>query len=163
MPQLNPDTFLAQAVWLAITFVVLYLIIWRAAVPRISQVLRERRERIDGDLEKAAQLKAQAEEVLETYQAALAEGRAEAQSAIRETADRVAQEAEARHAALAEKLRGESEAAEQRIADAKALALKDIAGVAADVAQAAAAKLTGTDVKAAEAEQAVTAVMEERD
>src|SRR3990170_484006 len=51
LPQLNPADFSPQLIWLALTFVVLYLILARVALPRIGEVLDERRERegvVDG-------------------------------------------------------------------------------------------------------------------
>ena len=43
LPQLNPADFAPQLVWLAVTFVVLYLILSRVTLPRIGEVIEERR------------------------------------------------------------------------------------------------------------------------
>ena len=57
MPQLEQiDTYLGQVFWLAVTFALLYLVLWRAALPRITQVLTQRQERMDEDLQKAESL-----------------------------------------------------------------------------------------------------------
>lgn len=45
MPQLNPEFFLTQIVWLAISFTVLYLILWRVALPRVAECWRRGRTR----------------------------------------------------------------------------------------------------------------------
>ena len=60
MPQLDPSTFATQLVWLIITFLILYLILWKSALPRIASILQDRQERIDNDLEKAEKLKKEA-------------------------------------------------------------------------------------------------------
>ena len=62
MPQLDPSSYASQIFWLVVTFVILYLLMWKVALPRVSALLRERQERIDDDLEKASRLKAEAEE-----------------------------------------------------------------------------------------------------
>ena len=113
MPQLEQiDTYLSQVVWLVLTFGILYLILWRSALPRISQVLVTRQERIDGDLRKAAELKTEAETVLAAYEEAAAKARAEAQAILRESADRFAAEAAERNESLTAQLAGEAAAGE---------------------------------------------------
>ncbi|MPY70447.1 MAG: F0F1 ATP synthase subunit B' [Alphaproteobacteria bacterium] len=162
MPQLDPSTFSPQLFWLAITFVALYLIMWRVALPRISDVLQERQERIDDDLQKAEQLKVDADEVLRSYERAMAEGRAKAQQVLHQGAEKIAAESAERHAALGEKVAGQMAEAEARIAAERDAALANVRSVAAEVAAAAATRLTGAEIPAAEAEAAVGASMEER-
>ena len=49
-PPFQKDTFASQLLWLALTFVALYLLMSRIALPRIGTILEARRQRIDGDL-----------------------------------------------------------------------------------------------------------------
>ena len=58
MPQFDPTSFPPQVVWLAIAFVVLYLLMSKLALPRVAEVLQMRADRIQSDLDKAASLKA---------------------------------------------------------------------------------------------------------
>ncbi len=162
MPQLDLSTFLPQLVWLAITFAVLYLLMARVGLPRIGGVLEARRGRIEGDLEKAGQMKAEAEAVIAAYERALAEARAEAQQTLKEASDRLTAEAAERQRQLAAKLAAEATAAERRIGEAKTAALANVREVAVEVARAAAAKLIGIDIEAGRAGAAVDAVLRER-
>ena len=101
MPQFDPATFTPQIFWLLVTFGALFLVLWRVALPKISDALEARQDKIDDDLEKAAALKQEAQGVLEEYEAAAAEGQAKAQALIREAQAAMAREADeaARHAA----------------------------------------------------------------
>jgi F-type H+-transporting ATPase subunit b len=153
MPQLNPEFFLTQIVWLAISFTVLYLILWRVALPRVAEVLETRQDKIDDDLEKAARLKAEAEAALATYEKTLSDARSEAQSAMREVAAELATEAVRRNAELSERLNREIKAGEDRIAAAKKQAVGSIAAIATGAATRATERLVGRapDTKAVEA------------
>ncbi len=162
MPQLDIATFPPQLIWLAITFIVLYLLMAKLGLPRIARALEARRERIDGDLEKAQQMKAEAEAVIAAYERALAEARQQAQQTLKETSDRLNAEAAERQRKVAETLAAETGAAERRIAQAKTAALANIREVAVEVARAAAARLVGGEVDAGAATAAVDAALRER-
>ena len=163
MPQLEQlDTYLSQIIWLVISFGLLYLLMWKAALPRVAEVLQERQERIDDDLERAEKLKSEAQAVLAAYEATVAKAQAQAQVILREGADAFAAEAASRHDAMSATLAREAAAAEQRIAGAREKALANVRAVAGGVAQAAAAKLIGTEVSDTDADAAVGRSLEER-
>jgi len=162
MPQLDPSSFPTQLFWLVVCFVVLYFVMWRVALPKIADVLRERQERIDDDLEKAEKLKSDAEEVLATYEKAMADGRAEAQAVLRAAHERMAADAAERQAALSERLAKETTEAEARIEEARQQALSNIRSVAAEVAAAAAGKIAGLEVSESDVSDAVGRVIGER-
>ncbi|MBK19856.1 MAG: F0F1 ATP synthase subunit B' [Rhodospirillaceae bacterium] len=161
MPQLDPTTFAPQLFWLLVTFVLLYLVMWKIILPKIGGVLQDRQERIDDDLEKAEQLRKEAEAVKEAYEQTVAEGRSKAQETIRAAGEKIAADAAEQHAALTEKLAAQTSDAEARIVAAKEEALKNIRTVATEVTQAAAGRLIGREVSDSEAEAAVGAVFDE--
>src|SRR5579859_5221657 len=143
MPQLDASTFLPQLFWLAVTFIALYLVMRYLAVPRVGGAIEARRRRLEEDLDRASRMKAEAEAVIAAHEKVLAAARAEAQATLKETADKLAAEAAARQRALGESLTAEIAAAERQIAAEKERVLADIRGVAVDLAQSIAAKLTG--------------------
>ena len=65
MPQLNPEFFASQLFWLVITFVFLFIFLWRISLPRINSVQTKRENKIKEDIKKAKQLQAEAEDIQE--------------------------------------------------------------------------------------------------
>lgn len=143
MPQLDITTFASQIFWLTITFATLFILMWRVAVPRISETFEKRRQKIAGDLERAEQLKKEAEAVLEAYEQALAGAREEAQAAVFEAQSQLKAEADERETALAGQIKQDLEQAEASIAAAKEKALEGLRDVAVEVASSATERLAG--------------------
>jgi F-type H+-transporting ATPase subunit b len=143
MPQLDVSTYAPQLFWLAVTFIVLYLLMSKLGLPRVSGVIEARRKRIDDDLARASEIKAEAEAAMAAYQRTLAEARAQAQATVRERTDRFAAEAAERQRQVAAALSEQTKAAEQQIAAAKERAFADIRNVAVEAARSITEKLTG--------------------
>lgn len=162
MPQLDFSTFPTQWIWLAITFVVLYVLMAKVALPRVGQVLEERQNRIDDNLEMAGSLKQEAEAAAEAYQKSFASARAEAQAVIRQVADEVSADASKKAEALSAKLAEEVKTAEAKIVAAKETALAGLRDVAVDVAGEIAKKLSDGSVNEKSVAAAVDAAMQER-
>jgi F-type H+-transporting ATPase subunit b len=159
MPQLDLATFPTQLVWLAITFLVLYVIMVSVGLPRVGGIIAARRARIEDDLEKAGQMKSEAEAVIAAYDKALAEARMQAQITLREVTDRLNAESAERQRKIAEELQHETAAAERRIEAAKRETLGSLREVAIEVTRAAAEKLTGSALDAGRAAAAVDRAM----
>jgi F-type H+-transporting ATPase subunit b len=162
MPQLNFHSFPTQIFWLVVTFAVLYWLMAKLALPRIERIVEERRNRIESDLDRATQMKAEAEAVIAAYERALADARAQAQASMKETTERLAAESAERQRAANEALGRQVAEAERRIAAAKEAALANVRAVAIDVARAAVTRLVGTEADEARASAAVDAVLRER-
>ncbi|HVH78893.1 MAG TPA: F0F1 ATP synthase subunit B' [Stellaceae bacterium] len=144
MPQLDYHTFVPQLVWLAIMFVILYVLMTTVALPKVKGAIEGRRHHLDSDLGRAAALKEEAEAALAAYQKTLADARAAAQETLRQTSEKMAADAAERQRQLAATLAEQISAAEARIAAGKEQALTEIRGIAAEVGTAVVEKLTGS-------------------
>lgn len=162
MPQLDPSSYASQIFWLTITFVLFLLICWKVALPKIGQVLDDRRQRIEGDLEEARGLRDEAEQVLAEYEAAVARARADAQAIVRKTGVEAQERAAREHERLAGQVNVMISEAEERIAKARATAIAGVNEVAGELAQRAVAKLLGADVSRADADSAVAAILQQQ-
>ena len=162
MPQFDPTYFAPQIVWLVITFLTLYLLMSKLILPRITGILSQREDRIDGNLQRAEALKEEAAQVLAAYQKAIADARAQAQAALARAGADIAAQSAAREAEFGKKMASQTAAAEASIRAAKTQALADVRGIAGEVAALMAGKLTGAPVDAGAAANAVDGVMKER-
>lgn len=93
----------ADLLWATIIFVLLLLVFWRIALPRMQKLLDSRSAAIEGNIAKADEAQRKAEAALEAYTAQLAEARKEAgeiREAAREDGKKIV--AEAKDAATAE-------------------------------------------------------------
>jgi F-type H+-transporting ATPase subunit b len=156
-PPFAKDTFASQLVWLAITFVALYLLISRIAVPRIGGIIDERSKRIEGDFATAQRMKDESEAALKAYEKSLADARGKAQAIGAEIRDKLHGEAEESRKALEAKLNAQLADAEKQIATTKSAAMTNVRGIAVDAAAAIVERLTGT----APAAPAVAAAVDE--
>jgi F-type H+-transporting ATPase subunit b len=143
MPQLDVETFPSQLFWLAVTFVVLYILMSWVGLPRLTAAIEARRQRREEDLARAAQLRSEAEAANAAFQRTMAEARAQAQAVLKETSDRLAAEAAERQRAVAAALAQQVDEAERRITATKQQALAEVRGIAVDVGRSVVEKLTG--------------------
>jgi F-type H+-transporting ATPase subunit b len=75
-----------------LAFAILFYFMWKWVLPRVNQLLEERREKIQGELEKAESTRGEADQMLADYRTQLAGAREESNRIIEEarhTADQV--------------------------------------------------------------------------
>ena len=143
-PPFQSDTFASQLVWLAIAFVLLYVLMSKLALPRVGALIEGRRKHIDGDIAEAGRLKTQSDDAAAAYEKALADARGRAQGIANETRDRQSAEADARRKTLEDQLNVKLADAEKTIAATKQTAMSSVRGIAEDAARAIVERLTGT-------------------
>ncbi len=94
----------------AISFLIVFGFLGKAALPRIQKTLQERTDQIEGGLERAEEAQAEAARVLERYRQQLAEARHEAA--------RLREEAREQGAQIIAEMREEAQAEARRLAEA---------------------------------------------
>lgn len=157
LPQLNVQDFTPQLFWLAVTFVLLYWLMAKVALPRIGDVIEERRDRIQRDLAAAERLKGDTEKALAGYEKALADARASASGIARQTRDNLNAEVDKERKAVEDQLAKKLTDAEASIADTKTKALASVKDIAGDTVNAIVGALTGGSVGKDEVDRAVSA------
>jgi F-type H+-transporting ATPase subunit b len=143
-PPFQSQHFPSQLLWLTLTFVLLYVLMSRIALPRIGAILADRAKRIAEDLKAAQGFKERSEAASAAYQKALADARSRAQAIANETRETQAVEAEATNKRLEAQLHEKLAAAEKSIAATRTAAMSNVGSIAAETAAAIVERLIGT-------------------
>ena len=159
MPQLNIADFAPQLVWLAITFVLMYIMMAKVAMPRIAEVLENRQNRISTDLAEAKKLSEDSDKAKADYEAALSDARSRAHAMVAELKAGIAKDQNVSKAELEATLAVKANAAEESINKAKEAALQNIRQIAMDTAKLTVSKLVAVDISDVDATAAVEASM----
>jgi F-type H+-transporting ATPase subunit b len=157
-PPFDSQHFPSQVFWLALSFILLYVLMSRIALPRIGSIFAERSKRISDDLAAANRFKEQSEAANAAYQKSLADARARAQGIAAETREQQAAQAAATNKKLEAQLNEKLAAAEQSIAATRSAAMGNVGSIAADTAAAIVERLIGTTPAAGDVTAAVAEV-----
>jgi F-type H+-transporting ATPase subunit b len=144
-PPLDVGTFAPQLVWLALTFALLYVLLKRAVLPRVGEVIEERSDRVKRDLAQAETLKAETAKALANYEQALSDARAQAGAIVKTMHDKLADEVGKERAKFDAQIAAKLAEAETRIAETKSRALASVGEIASEVAGTIVTRLIGAE------------------
>jgi F-type H+-transporting ATPase subunit b len=142
-PPFESEHFPSQLVWLTISFVLLYALMSRIALPRIGGIMAARGKVISDDLAAAERLKEQSNAAQVAYEKALADARSRAQAIASATREQQARETADLHKQLDAQLHERLTAAEQSIAKSRGAAMGNVKAIAAETASAIVERLIG--------------------
>lgn len=154
-PPFDPTTYSSQLFWLVICFTFLYVVLSKLALPRIGEVLEERRDRIQRDLDKASELREETEAAIASYEEALASARNKANGIAEETRTKLNAEIAAERADIEQEISQKAIEAESRIREAKASAMGEVNKIASEATETIVDKLIGTKPSSSDINQAL--------
>jgi F-type H+-transporting ATPase subunit b len=118
----------------------------KVALPRVGEVITERKDRITRDIEAAGRLKSDTDKALADYEKALADARANASGIAKQTREKLSAETDTEKSRADQQIATKLQDAETRIAATKTKALTAVNDIAAETARAVVAKLVGHDI-----------------
>lgn len=146
LPQFDSTQWGGQIVWLALIFLVLYLVLAKVLLPKLGRAIDEREGKIANDIADARRLKEEAQAQAAAAEAELAEARAKAHKTAADAKAKAAVNAAERQAAEEAKLNARLATAEAEIRAARDQAMGNVSAIAVETAQAIVEKLTGEKV-----------------
>jgi F-type H+-transporting ATPase subunit b len=157
-PPFDMTTFPSQLVWLCVAFGFLYWYMATRGLPRIGQVIENRRARIAQDLDDATRMQQKADAAAAAHEKTLAEARAKAQAMAQAARDEAAAAADAKRKALENELAARIAAAETQIAATRAQAMTHVSEIARETTGAIVERLGGRAPDPAAVAKAVDSV-----
>ena len=134
MPQLDFSTFLPQIFWLFISLSFLYIVLSRYALPRVSDVIEERKDIIAQDIDSAKKFSSETDLAIEELNMKLSEAKLNSQSLMNDSLQEIKESNEEKKAILLKEINDDIVAAEAKIQEKKEESLSEISSVSEDIA-----------------------------
>ena len=157
MPQLNPKYWVSQIFWVMLIFGTLYIILWKAILPKINENLENRKSQILTDLDEAQELKNQSEKKISEYNMILSKAKQDAKKILDKTRKKINLDIENKNNQFNLEIHKEIENAEKEIKTLKLSSIKDINKISIETSSEIVRKMVGTEVNAS----SVSAIVED--
>ena len=146
MPQLNPEFWISQIFWLTLTFGVLYIVLSKLILPKISANLELRKSQIQENIEAAEKQRESSEAKLKEYDDIISKSKLEANNIFKEARENVIKEINVKKETLDKQIDEEVKKVEQEINLLKKGASEKINKIAIETTSELLVKLIGTEV-----------------
>ena len=146
MPQLNPEFWVSQIFWLTLTFGILYLILSKLILPKISANLELRKSQIQENVEAAEKQREDSESKLKEYNEIILKSELEAKNIFKDTRDRALKDINVKREALDKQIDQEIKKVEEEIGELKKSAPGKINKIAIETSSELLKKLIGAEI-----------------
>ena len=119
MPQLNPEFWISQIFWLTITFGILYVVLSKLILPKISANLEIRKSQIVENIEAAEKQREQSELNIAEYKKIVQDSKNEAKNYLKQAREKVLKDINLKKDTLDKELSLEIKKAESEIQELK--------------------------------------------
>ena len=132
MPQLNTEFWASQVFWLILIFSILYLIIWKIFLPKITYSIENRKSKIVNSLDEAQKLKETAEKKLLEYNTIIENAKKEAKKIFEDNKKKLEKDIEKKKQKFNEDIEKELLEIEKEIKDLKKSSISNINKIAVE-------------------------------
>ena len=146
MPQLNPEFWISQIVWLVITFGALYVILSKVILPKISNNLESRRSQILENIEIAEKQREESEEKLKEFDKIILNSKLEAKNLFNEARQKVLNEIDKKRSEMEKNLEEEISSAEKEIQSLNNNSTENIKKIATETSLSLIQQLIGEEI-----------------
>ena len=158
MPQLNPEFWVSQIVWLVLTFGFLYLVLSKLILPKISENLESRKSQILENIETAENQREESEKKLKEFEKIILESKLEAKNYFNEARRKILEDINSKRLALEKDIDEEISAAEHEVNNLKIGSHEKIRNIAVETSSELIKQLIGEEAN----NSSISAIVEEQ-
>jgi F-type H+-transporting ATPase subunit b len=157
MPQLNPEFWVSQIFWLIITFGILYVVLSKLILPKISANLETRKSQILENIEAAEKQREESEQKIEEYEKIVQSSKNEAKNYFKQAREKVLKDIGVKKEVLEKELDEEVNKAEIEIKTFRDNAPEKIKKIAVETSSDLLQELIGAEVNSS----SISAIVED--
>jgi F-type H+-transporting ATPase subunit b len=157
MPQLNPEFWVSQIFWLIITFGILYVVLSKLILPKISANLENRKSQILENIEAAEKQREESEQKIKEYEKIIQGSKNEAKNYFKQAREEVLKDIGVKKETLEKELNEEVNKAEIEIKTFRDSAPEKIKKIAVETSSDLLQKLIGAEVNSS----SISAIVED--
>ena len=146
MPQLNPEFWISQIFWLTITFGILYIVLSKIILPKISANLEIRKSQIVENIEAADKQREASEKKLKDYEKIINDSKIEAKKIFYKAREKILKDINQKKQSLNDELNSEIKKAESEVKELKNKAPEKITKIAIETSKDLIQQLIGIEV-----------------
>ena len=146
MPQLNPEFWISQIFWLTLSFGILYIVLSKLILPKISANLESRKSLIQENIEAAELQRKDSETKLKDYENIVSKSKIEASNILNEARKKALKDISSKKEILDKQIDDEIKKAEQEIDTLKKSAPAKINKIAIETSSELIKKIIGTEI-----------------
>ena len=146
MPQLNPEFWISQIFWLTLTFGILYIILSKLILPKISANLELRKSQIQDNIEAAEKQRKDSESKLKEYDDIILKSKLEAKNIFKDSREKIIKDINNKKETLENQINDEIKKAEKEIEMVKKSAPEKINKIAIEASTELVKKLIGAEI-----------------
>ena len=146
MPQLNPEFWISQIFWLTLTFGILYIVLSKLILPKISANLELRKSQIQDNIEAAEKQRKDSESKLKEYDDIIFKSKLEAKNIFKDSREKVIKDINNKKEILENQINEEIKKAEKEIEVVKKSAPEKINKIAIEASSELVKKLIGAEI-----------------
>ena len=146
MPQLNPEFWISQIFWLTLTFGILYVVLSKLILPKISANLELRRSQIQENIEAAEKQRETSELKIKEYNSIILKSKLEAKNIFKDVREKTLKNINSKKETLDKQIDEEIKKAEKEIRMLQKGASEKINKIAIETSSEIVKKLIGAEI-----------------